>query len=263
MRYQVRLLAVVAAATLIQLAATPASAVVISFATFSDTASNLRWVNSDGAADTGSGGSLFSITTPSSAGVGSTSVNFSFINVGIAADVTNVTASFTLNASAPTGNPATTVGPFLKQGGIGGSFSFITTSAIFIPSTGTFYAAGSNLLSGTFGGASILALGAGGIFGAATSGGNTLVLTSDFLDFAATTDRSMDLSLGGVSPGVSSLSPATALRGFTGTGQGTFSYDAPDPSGAIPEPSTWGLMILGFGLLGARLRRRRSGMVTA
>ena len=187
MRYQVRLLAVVAAATLIQLAATPASAVVISFATFSDTASNLRWVNSDGAADTGSGGSLFSITTPSSAGVGSTSVNFSFINVGIAADVTNVTASFTLNASAPTGNPATTVGPFLKQGGIGGSFSFITTSAIFIPSTGTFYAAGSNLLSGTFGGASILALGAGGIFGAATSAGDTLVLTSDFLDFAATT----------------------------------------------------------------------------
>ena len=83
------------------------------------------------------------------------------------------------------------------------------------------------------------------------------------LDFAATTDRSMDLSLGGVSPGSSSLSSATALRGFTGTGQGAFSYDAPDPSGAIPEPSTWGLMILGFGVLGARLRRRRSGMVTA
>lgn len=32
---------------------------------------------------------------------------------------------------------------------------------------------------------------------------------------------------------------------------------------AVPEPATWGLMILGFGLVGAQARRRRSGYATA
>ena len=260
MRYQFRLLAVAAAATVIQLAATPANAVVTSFATFTAAGEpNLRWVNSDGAANTGSGGSFFSIVNPSDTGAASTLVNFSFINIGIAGDVTNVSALLTLNASAPTGNPATPLGPFTEQGGIGGTFSFTTTSAIFVPSLSTFFAAGSNLLSGTFGGASILTLGGIGGFSAATSGGDTLGFVSDFLDFGATTDRSMDVSLGGVSPGFSSLSGA-ALSGFTATGRGTFSYDAPALT-PVPEPATWGLMILGFGVLGARLRRRRSGVV--
>lgn len=34
-------------------------------------------------------------------------------------------------------------------------------------------------------------------------------------------------------------------------------------SGAIPEPATWGLMILGFGGVGAMIRRRKSGMAFA
>lgn len=33
----------------------------------------------------------------------------------------------------------------------------------------------------------------------------------------------------------------------------------PPPTGGVPEPATWGLMILGFGGAGAMLRRRRSG----
>lgn len=32
---------------------------------------------------------------------------------------------------------------------------------------------------------------------------------------------------------------------------------APTVAGAVPEPATWGMMILGFGLAGAALRRRR------
>ncbi|MGL6042555.1 MAG: PEPxxWA-CTERM sorting domain-containing protein, partial [Sandaracinobacteroides sp.] len=27
----------------------------------------------------------------------------------------------------------------------------------------------------------------------------------------------------------------------------------------VPEPATWGMMILGFGLVGATMRRRRAG----
>jgi hypothetical protein len=34
-------------------------------------------------------------------------------------------------------------------------------------------------------------------------------------------------------------------------------------SGAIPEPATWGLMILGFGGVGAMIRRRKSDMAFA
>jgi hypothetical protein len=40
------------------------------------------------------------------------------------------------------------------------------------------------------------------------------------------------------------------------SGTGTFTYNY-TPSG-VPEPSTWLSMILGFGLVGAGLRRRRS-----
>jgi hypothetical protein len=36
-----------------------------------------------------------------------------------------------------------------------------------------------------------------------------------------------------------------------------------DVTGGIPEPSTWGLMILGFGGLGALLRRRRAELASA
>jgi len=32
---------------------------------------------------------------------------------------------------------------------------------------------------------------------------------------------------------------------------------------AVPEPATWGMMILGFGLMGAALRRRKAGLATA
>lgn len=35
-------------------------------------------------------------------------------------------------------------------------------------------------------------------------------------------------------------------------------YDADPTSGAIPEPGTWALLIAGFGLTGAALRRRRA-----
>jgi hypothetical protein len=37
-----------------------------------------------------------------------------------------------------------------------------------------------------------------------------------------------------------------------------FTAEVSTPVGGIPEPSTWGLMILGFGALGGALRRRRS-----
>ncbi|HKP79418.1 MAG TPA: PEPxxWA-CTERM sorting domain-containing protein, partial [Phenylobacterium sp.] len=37
-----------------------------------------------------------------------------------------------------------------------------------------------------------------------------------------------------------------------------FRVDATDVKGAVPEPATWAMMLTGFGLLGAALRRRRA-----
>lgn len=33
--------------------------------------------------------------------------------------------------------------------------------------------------------------------------------------------------------------------------------------GAVPEPATWGLMLVGFGMVGTAVRRRHTGVVTA
>lgn len=239
-----------------------AQAVIVTFASFDAIdGSNLRWVN-NGVADSGSGGSLFSIGSTGGVVPAARNVTFSFLNVGLAPEVTNVNALFTLTASAPSGNPASSLSSFLLQDGIAGTFSFVSTSAIFIGSTNTTFAAGSNLLSGSFGGASILGRGVGGSLGASTQGGDTVVFTSDFLDFSAVTDSDLSLSLTGVSPSFARLSSA-ALSGFTATGGGTFSSDgvADSPTAGVPEPATWALTLLGFGILGARLRQRRSGVI--
>jgi len=37
----------------------------------------------------------------------------------------------------------------------------------------------------------------------------------------------------------------------------------PGPNGAVPEPATWAMMIMGFGLAGAALRRRAPALVRA
>ncbi|MDE2619485.1 MAG: PEPxxWA-CTERM sorting domain-containing protein, partial [Sphingomonadales bacterium] len=35
-------------------------------------------------------------------------------------------------------------------------------------------------------------------------------------------------------------------------------FDSPTQTAAVPEPATWALMMAGFGLVGAALRRRKA-----
>jgi hypothetical protein len=55
-----------------------------------------------------------------------------------------------------------------------------------------------------------------------------------------------------------------AVSGACTTGPVGFSLSArnPNPTGAaVPEPATWAMMIVGFGAIGASMRRRQSRRV--
>lgn len=86
-------------------------------------------------------------------------------------------------------------------------------------------------------------------------------LVADFFSFASFMDGSAvldgpDMSATGPIGGVTFTGATFNLPTFdAATGRLTFA--AMDP-GAVPEPSTWAMMILGFGAMGAVLRRRRA-----
>lgn len=50
---------------------------------------------------------------------------------------------------------------------------------------------------------------------------------------------------------------------ITGTSAGSASYGGTVTFAAVPEPATWGMLILGFGLIGGALRSRRKNPVYA
>jgi hypothetical protein len=61
------------------------------------------------------------------------------------------------------------------------------------------------------------------------------------------------------------LYKATSGVGYQANSVGVLAYRDP-PSiigGAVPEPAVWTMMILGFGAMGAVLRRRRTAMIAA
>ena len=57
------------------------------------------------------------------------------------------------------------------------------------------------------------------------------------------------------------LDGATTLYTYNGGGASGVTYTVSQVS-AAPEPATWAMLILGFGLAGATLRRRRTGVST-
>ena len=145
-------IAMIATAIGVVAGAAPAGAVITTFATFSapNSADNFRFVSTGNNTARTVDANFYTTHT---ATPGSVLVRFSFLEPQFAAYVTNTVAAFTLTGTVAKGSAATSVGGFLVQPGVSGSFSFVTTSAItvggpfFTPHT---YAAGSNLLSGTF-----------------------------------------------------------------------------------------------------------------
>ena len=256
-------LAITAAAFATFTAATPAAAVLTTFATYSAVAgANVRWINTGTSPTRTEDAKFFTITPPSSNVPNPVLVNFSFINSLIAPSVTNISAAFMLSAIVAKDTPLSISGTTYIQQGISGSFSFTSTSAILVSGPGltpTFYAAGSNLLSGTFSDAALAGtrLGSSGAAFASGINGTNITFTSDFLTFDQLALLDFSTSLTAITPG-SFPSPNLALRGFRAVAGGSFSADpSPVPTSAIPEPASWALLIAGFSLVGVSMRRRK------
>lgn len=246
----------------IVVATAPCEAAAITFAQYSamGTTSNIRWTNNGSTNSNGTGGHFYSVAGNATTSVAATTdVSFSFLQPAMSPYVTNVVAAFKLDATAPSGNPAFLGGSFLIQPGISGNFSFLTTTAITIGSVT--HAAGSNLLSGTFTNAAIAGNRSGSSGGLSASSSPTTLITysSDFLTFDNSAVFDFSLSLTSILSVVEAApiggSPAYAMRSFRGLSGGGFSSD-PAPTAEVPEPAVWGMMIVGFGMVGVQSRRR-------
>lgn len=249
-------LALTAVVALAGFAAAPAHAVLTTFANFTglDANSGIRFQNSAVDNVSGTSGSLYTINPVSNA-PGVRDVSFSFLIPGLSTQVNNVNAAFTLFAS--TASPAQTFGAFTLQSGLTGGFQFLTTSAITVGSR--VYAAGSNLLSGTFNDVSISGQtnATAASYNGSTSAGATITYTSDFVRFAPASDYDLSISLTSLSP-MLFANPGSALRSFEAYSTGSFSSDPAPLLGGVPEPSVWAMLVIGFGLVGFQVRRRKA-----
>ena len=249
-------------------AATPAHAVVTEFATFSPvtaTTYNFYYLNPGSTHPTTAGKSAsatyYTISSPNSKVPGSTILRFSFINEGTLLDsaVTNVNAKFTLTGT--TDGPAQ-MDPFSGnlEEYVNATFSFVTTTAMTIGRT--YFPVGSNLLSGTYTDAVFVGSSTAGSIEAndttTTPKMRNMTLTSDFVSFVTPYKLDGAITLNAASPAFSDLMAGMyALKTFKADAGGSFSSNpAPHVIPSVPEPASWALMMVGFGLAGASIRRR-------
>ena len=86
-----------------------------------------------------------------------------------------------------------------------------------------------------------------------------LVYTSDFMAFDNATSYDFSLTMTGANPGLTMAAVDPTLTNVTGAR--TFNTTKASVTGgfaanSVPEPQSWALMILGFGMVGVSLRRR-------
>jgi hypothetical protein len=168
-----------------------------------------------------------------------------------------VSTNFALNATS-SGDGYQCVSGVCGVAGFDGSFSYIYTGADqeynWYGNTRTLLN-GANLLSVSFQNAWLQGTGAGS-FNVSTVGtvpGVITAISSDVFNFSDSEDFEFSFSLAGGGLVVDNVGP-NAGQNFNGFSQNVAASFA---AGAIPEPGTWGLMIMGFGGAGAMLRSRR------
>ena len=246
------LISVSAATLTVAAMSTPVLADITTFAAYSLVSVDNLYLK-DGAAGSAN---LFASSNGTTAGP--VAVYFSFENGNpiLDAAVNHITANLTF--TAPTsGNAVLFAGTYIQPLGAGG-FSLRTTAPITVYHTT--YATGSNLLTGTFSNSALV--GKKGSTSAkinadnTTETGDSLFLTSDFLNIAPSADVDAAFQLTAITPKLiaAANSPLSDFRAASG---GQFSSDPSPTAAAVPEPASWALMLAGFGLAGASLRRRQ------
>jgi len=228
------------AISLIAVAAPSQASTVIGFSS-STTNPNFTWTR-NGVTGAGAGGTLVGT------GVGT----FSFLEAPLFPDLFTVPVTFSYSATSTFGpatqDPETSL---WAQQGLAGSFSYIYTGIPTLTFGSYSVATGANLLSGTFSNSWIQGGGHSGSTNVAVATGGVAHFTSDFDSFGSNAEFAYNLL--GVTPSFGAAANR-GLTSFTAYGNGTFS---------VPEPSTWALMIMGFGGVGAMIRRRRQGVAFA
>ena len=173
--------------------------------------------------------------------------NISILISGIDAAVGNGALAF-LNFSTLSTDAATMGTSGNVRQNYNGTFS-ITSGA---GSTGI------NYLSGTFNDL-FEALNTSATLIASTPPASAVTFTSDVIPLSHLgLDRAVSLSFSGVTPGILAPNANGTVPSFRAAVSGNFSAE----TGAVPEPATWGMMVVGFGAMGYAMRSRRKVAVS-
>lgn len=156
----------------------------------------------------------------------------------------------TMSLSAASSQSVTSNGGTFQQGGWDGSINFGN---------------GSNYLTVNFTGATFNVDANGGSASLInTDPTSTISYSSNFLTLPEFDSKAFSLAFTGILPffniadnGFGSSFDANIAGSFSGAPSG------PGPGGVIPEPATWAMLVIGFGLTGATMRRRAGRRVVA
>ena len=208
---------------------------------------NLLWTK------TGATSGTLTTTVSPTGGAGASKIKFNF-DTGLGLDdLQNLAANFTLTASA-TGAALPPAGPgatYLQQN-LNGNFQ-ILYSGPTQTLDGHTLTAGENLLSAVFTDAWIQGIGTGGsVTNVQVNGGHVTYTSALLPEIDKALGGDFSFSMTAAKPGISAVKNQT-LSTFRAASSATF-----DAELAVPEPTTWALMIAGFGGMGAVLRRRRT-----
>jgi hypothetical protein len=240
----------VAAVATLGLAAAPAAALVTFGSSSIVTTPNIRYVNSGSPAN-----SLLYTTNGAVNPAGSALSVFSVSNavsgfLPLAATLTN----FTLNATVPTITGLSS-GDAFSVSGVNGSFSFIALNPVTVGTV-----TGVNILTAVFTNATLSGtIGGSSMTLAGNSGTGGVTYTSDFLDFSLV--NSMAFSLTGNTQNPITTATGGRIANYRASLNGNFASNPPPTLPRVPEPETWAMLVLGFGLVGVTLRRRKNFVV--
>lgn len=231
--------AVVASASV----AAPASAVTVTYANFSQktNAKQFRYLRASNS------NRLYTTVTGASNTFGGVPVDFKYL-VSVPAALQGI-QNAVLTLDAITNQRIAADGANRSQGGFGGTLVLRRV----VPLDGE-----DNLLTINFANGTLFTTQGGS---AATftisipSAGTSIEQSSDFLDFGNVIAADFSLSFSAVGPVFNGAANRYGNT-FRANAAGTFASN-PAPTG-VPEPEMWGLMILGFGMVGVAVRRRRT-----